>query len=67
MTYGRFYKSAMYPTLRHINRKLSLWAMRKFKKLKKHRRRAEHRLGEIALKYPYLFPHWKLGVRPSVG
>jgi len=65
--YGRFYKSAMYPTLRHINRKLSLWAMRKYKKLKHHRRRAEHRLGDIAKKHPGLFPHWKLGLRPSVG
>lgn len=65
--YGRFYKSAMYPTLRHINRKLCLWAMRKHKKLKRHRRRAEHRLGDIAKKYPGMFPHWKLGVRPMVG
>ena len=65
--YGRFYKSAMYPTLRHINRKLSLWATRKYKKLKHHRRRAEHRLGAIAKKHPGLFPHWKLGLRPSVG
>ena len=65
--YGRFYKSEMYPTLRHINRKLSLWAMRKYKKLKHHRRRAEHRLGDIAKKHPGLFPHWRLGVRPSVG
>lgn len=65
--YGRFYKSAMYPTLRHINRKLSLWAMRKYKKLKHHRRRAEHRLGQIAKSQPSLFPHWKLGVKPSIG
>ena len=65
--YSRFYKSAMYPTLRHINRKLSLWATRKYKKLKHHRRRAEHRLGAIAKKHPGLFPHWKLGLRPSVG
>ncbi len=65
--YGRFYKSAMYPTLRHINRKLSLWVTRKYKRLRGHRRRAEHRLGEIAKKFPALFPHWKLGVRPSVG
>ncbi len=65
--YGRFYKSAMYPTLKHINRKLCLWAMRKYKKLKHHRRRAEHRLGDIAKMHPGLFPHWKLGVRPMVG
>ncbi len=65
--YGRFYKSAMYPTLRHINRKLSLWAMRKYKKLRRHRRRAEHRLGDIAKKHPGLFPHWRFGARPGVG
>ena len=65
--YGRFYKSAMYPTLRHINRKLCLWATRKYKKLEHHRRRAEHRLGSIAKMYPGMFPHWKLGVRPAVG
>ncbi len=64
--YGRFYKSAMYPTLKHINRKLSLWVMRKYKKLKRHKRRAEHRLGDIAKRYPDLFPHWKLGVRPTM-
>ena len=65
--YGRFYKSAMYPTLRHINRKLCLWAMRKYKKLKHHKRRAEYRLGDIAKMNPGLFPHWKLGVKPMVG
>ena len=64
--YGRFYKSAMYPTLRHINRKLSLWATRKYKKLKHHRRRAEYRLGCVAKKHPGMFPHWKMGVRPTV-
>ncbi len=65
--YGRFYKSAMYPTLRHINRKLCLWAMRKFKRLKHHKRRAEHMLGKVAKIYPNLFPHWRLGVRPMNG
>lgn len=65
--YSRFYKSAMYPTLRHINRKLCLWARRKYKKLKHHRRRAEYRLGCIAKMYPGMFPHWKMGVRPMVG
>jgi RNA-directed DNA polymerase len=65
--YGRFYKSGMYSTLRHINHKLTVWATRKFKKRRGHRRRAEHWLGEIAKKNPGLFPHWKLGVRPMVG
>ena len=65
--YGRFYKSAMHFSLRQINRKLSLWATRKYKKLRYHRRRAEHRLGYIASKHPNLFPHWKLGIKPMMG
>lgn len=65
--YGRFYRSQMYMTLRHINSKLVWWAMRKFKKLKRHRRRAEHWLGRIAEKFPSLFPHWRMGLLPTVG
>lgn len=39
--YGRFYKSALYPVLRHMNRALIQWARRKYKRLSRHRRRAE--------------------------
>ena len=38
--YSAFYQSALYPTLRHIDRKLMLWATRKFKRLKGHKRQA---------------------------
>lgn len=65
--YGKFYKSALYPTLRQLNRTLVRWAMRKFKKLKGHRRRAEHWLGNVARRQPQLFPHWQLGVKPTAG
>jgi RNA-directed DNA polymerase len=65
--YGKFYKSEMYKTLRHINRKLVFWATRKFKKLRKHKRRAEHWLGKVSEKFPNLFPHWRLGLKPTVG
>ena len=65
--YGRFYKSAMHFTLGYLNQKLSLWIMRKFKLLRDHRRRADHRLGKIAAKHPNLFPHWRLGLRPATG
>ena len=65
--YGKFYKSALYATLRHLNRTLVRWAMRKFKKLKGHRRRAEHWLGEIAKRQPKLFPHWQMGIKPTAG
>jgi len=65
--YGSFYKSALYPTLRHLNRTLARWAMRKFKRLRRHRRRADYWLGRIARKEPWLFPHWQMGIRPAAG
>ena len=58
--YGAFYKSALYPTLRQIDRKLVLWATRKFKRLRGHRRRARHWLARIACRNPRLFAHWSL-------
>jgi RNA-directed DNA polymerase len=65
--YGRFYKSALIPTLRHLNRVLVWWAMRKYKRLRRHKRRAEYWLGRIARKAPQLFAHWQMGVRPAAG
>lgn len=58
--YGRFYKSALYPTLRCLDRRLVQWARRKFKRLKRHRRRAEQWLRRVARRQPGLFAHWKL-------
>jgi RNA-directed DNA polymerase len=65
--YGSFYKSALYPTLRHLNGTLIRWAMRKFKRLRRHRKRAEYWLGGVAQRQPRLFPHWQMGVRPAAG
>ena len=65
--YSRFYASAMYPVLRHFNNALVHWARRKYKKLSRHRRRAEHWLGGIARRDPSLFTHWKKGILPSAG
>lgn len=58
--YGAFYKSALYPTLKQIDRKLELWATRKFKKLRRHRRRAGHWLQRVAKRQTGLFAHWRL-------
>jgi group II intron reverse transcriptase/maturase len=58
--YGRYYKSAMYPTLQCLNRRLAMWATRKYKRLRGHRRRAAHWLDRIARKQPNLFAHWRL-------
>jgi RNA-directed DNA polymerase len=65
--YGQFYKSELYRTFQVLDRILVRWAMRKYKKLKGHQRRATHWLGRIAGRQPRLFMHWQLGVRPAAG
>ena len=62
--YGRFYKSWLYPVLRHINDGLVRWAMRKYKRLHGHTRRAKAWLAAVARRAPTLFAHWKF-VRPD--
>ena len=62
--YGSYYKSAMYPTLRHLDWILVRWAMRKYKRLKGHQRRAGQWLARIARREPWLFAHWCL-MKPS--
>ncbi len=58
--YGHFYKSWLYPVLRHINECLVRWAMRKYKRLRGHQRRAHRWLASVARRDPRLFAHWKL-------
>ncbi|GMT41580.1 MAG: group II intron reverse transcriptase/maturase [bacterium] len=58
--YNRYYKSALYPTLKSLERCLVMWATRKYKRLRHHRRRAAHWLNRIARKQPNLFAHWRL-------
>ena len=58
--YSAFYKSALYRALRHIDRKLVLWATRKFKRLRGHKRRADQWLRRLASRQPNLFAHWRL-------
>jgi RNA-directed DNA polymerase len=65
--FGGFYRSSLYPVFRHFNGLLVCWAM-KYKRLRQHRRRAEHWLGRIVRREPGLFAHWQmLGVRPAAG
>ena len=66
--YGRFYKSALYPVFRNFDTTLVRWAMRKYKRLSRHRRRTVYWLGGIARREPRLFAHWYLlGVQPTAG
>jgi RNA-directed DNA polymerase len=54
----------LHPTFRHLNEILVRWAMRKYKRLRYHRRRARRFLAEIARREPALFAHWRLGAWP---
>jgi RNA-directed DNA polymerase len=66
--YGRFYRSALCSVFRHLNDLLVRWAMRKYKRFRRHCRRAEHWLGGVARREARLFAHWQLlGLRPAVG
>jgi len=64
---GRFYKSALYPTLRPMHRALVHWGRRKYKRFNRHRRRAEYWLGRVARREPTLFAHWQMGIKPAAG
>lgn len=57
--YGRFCRSAMYPVFRHFNKTLVAWAMRKYRRLKRHKIRASMFLEQISEKQPHLFVHWQ--------
>jgi RNA-directed DNA polymerase len=37
--YGKFYKSEMYSSLRHINKALIMWARKKYKRLARHKKK----------------------------
>lgn len=65
--YGSYYKSALYPVLRNLDRILARWAMRKYKKLRGHRRRAMHWLRAVSKKEPGLFAHWQLFQQSTAG
>ena len=63
--YGRFYKSMLYPVFRHLNELLVRWAMRKYKRLRRHQTRARRFIADVARRQPGLFAHWRWGVRPD--
>ena len=65
--YGRYYKSALYPTLRYLDRCLARWAMAKYKRLRRHRRRATHWVRSVTLRDPALFAHWPMLHRAAAG
>jgi RNA-directed DNA polymerase len=61
--YGRYYRSALSPMMRQLDRSLARWAYRKDKQLRAHKRRAAHWIARISRRDPGLFAHWQMGVR----
>lgn len=61
--YGKFYKSEMHSTLRHVNKALIMWVRKKYKRLTRHKKKAEHFIGRIAKQNPKLFKHWEIGIK----
>jgi RNA-directed DNA polymerase len=65
--YGRYYRSALSPVLRHLERSLVYWVRRKYKRLQRHQRNATHWLGRVARRDPNLFVLWQMGLKPATG
>jgi len=63
--YGRFYKSRLYPTLKHLNHDLVVWARKKYKRMRHGNHRAKKWIAQIARRDPSLFAHWRFGVMPD--
>jgi len=56
--YGGYYKSALYRTFWHLDRILSRWASRKYKRLRGRQRKSQQWLRRIRKRQPRLFSHW---------
>ena len=65
--YGSYYKSKLYQALMPLNLIMAKWAMRKYKKLKGHQRRASRWILRIRKRSPYLFAHWALACKAAAG
>ena len=56
--YGGYYKSALYRTFWYLDRILSRWASRKYKRIRGRQRRSRKWLRRIRKRQPLLFAHW---------
>lgn len=65
--YGKFYRSEAIKAIRYLEQVLMKWACRKFKKFRRHERRATHWMGRVARREPRLMAHWQIGLMPAIG
>lgn len=61
--YGKYSRSALYPMLRHFNKTLVAWAMRKHRRFRQRKVWASKFLERIADENPQLFVHWRKGMK----
>jgi RNA-directed DNA polymerase len=65
--YGRFYRSALTPVLRCLDRALIRWACRKYKRFRRRFTKAAHWLAKVARRDPDLFVLWQIRTKPATG
>jgi group II intron reverse transcriptase/maturase len=65
--YSRYQRSELHEAFNPLNLMMAKWAMRKFKRLKGHQRRAGRWLLAIRKREPHLFAHWQMVRRPMAG
>ncbi|MEJ1400477.1 MAG: group II intron maturase-specific domain-containing protein [Candidatus Sedimenticola sp. (ex Thyasira tokunagai)] len=61
--YGKFYRSAMYAIIRHVNKTLVRWFMRKYKAIKRSKMRAMALFARCMKETPGLFVQWREGMK----
>jgi RNA-directed DNA polymerase len=62
--YGRYHRSQLWSTFVRLNEHLIRWARRKYKRFRRHNKRAWQFLAAVARREPDLFVHWRFGVCP---
>ena len=65
--YGSYYRSKLYQSLMPLNLIMAKRAMRKYKKLKGHQRRASRWILKIRRRSSHLFARWQLACKPMAG
>lgn len=63
--YGKYQKSTLYSVMLMINRALTLWARRKYRKMKHKKRQSIRWLHNYAKWNLTLFAHWEMGYMPA--
>ena len=63
--YGKYQKRELYSVMLMINRALTLWARRKYRKMKRKKKQSIIWLHNYAKFNPNLFAHWSMGYKPA--